>query len=191
MSFDTSVENKKRNRIKPGQNIWLFGYGSLIYKVDFPYIQQQPAHITGWQRRFWQGSHDHRGTLESPGRVVTLIANKKSACFGVAFKVNYDVFEHLDRREKNGYLIHEVDIHFSSDEVSRGLTYIASSTNAAFLGPLPELEIARHIYQSSGPSGDNKDYVYKLAQALRELAEPDAHVFTIERYLKEMEQESS
>ncbi|MEH6567863.1 MAG: gamma-glutamylcyclotransferase [Halioglobus sp.] len=165
---------------------WVFGYGSLIYKVDFPYLERQVASITGWERRFWQGSHDHRGTPEAPGRVVTLIPSLGAVCAGMAYLVEQEVFEHLDHREKNGYQRYPVDIDIDNRDVSvAGLTYVAAVDNPAFLGSGDIKDLARHIARSSGPSGSNTEYVLLLAQALRELATDDPHVFALEALLKD------
>ncbi|MEM8563005.1 MAG: gamma-glutamylcyclotransferase [Pseudomonadota bacterium] len=163
---------------------WVFGYGSLIYKVDFPYLQRKVAQIRGWERRFWQGSHDHRGTPDAPGRVVTLIPATDKLCRGIAYLVEPDVFEHLDYREKNGYARHTVEIELvgSGDQV-QGLLYVAQDNNPAFLGPAPMEELAEHIATSSGPSGSNRDYVLSLAQALSDLGEEDSHVHALESLL--------
>lgn len=160
-----------------GQTDWVFGYGSLIYKVDFPYLRREVASIRGWQRRFWQGSHDHRGTPDAPGRVVTLIPSPGEICRGMAYEIDHEVFEHLDHREKNGYQRHRVKIELveAGDEV-RGTLYVAGTGNPAFLGPADLNDIVQHILAAHGPSGSNLDYLIKLHNALREIGETDAHV---------------
>ncbi|TAL95665.1 MAG: gamma-glutamylcyclotransferase [Rhodanobacter sp.] len=183
MSVDTRQANRRRNRHAGQAQVWLFGYGSLIYKVDFPYIERRPACIRHWVRRFWQGSHDHRGTPQAPGRVVTLVPQPDAVCIGMAYLITPAVFAQLDLREKNGYLRCTTEIDFGNGEQAEGLVYIATAENAAFLGPAPEAEIARHIAASSGPSGPNRDYLLQLATALRELDAHDPHVFDVERHL--------
>lgn len=185
MAFDTQALNKQRQNLDDFDEIWLFGYGSLIHKVDFDYIECQSAHIVGYERRFWQGSHDHRGTFENPGRVLTLAPSKDARCFGKAFNVNREVFAHLDHREKNGYLRHTVTVHLENKRQVKGLVYIASPDNAAYLGEAAVEDIAKQIFKSSGPSGPNRDYVYQLADALRLCHEIDEHVFAIELALKQ------
>jgi cation transport regulator ChaC len=162
---------------------WVFGYGSLIYKVDFPFIERRPAHIVGWERRFWQGSHDHRGTPEAPGRVVTLIPHDHAHCWGMAYQIEHEVFEHLDYREKNGYVRVDTPMHFTDGRVEQGTVYIATADNRAFLGEAPIEDIVTHILGAKGPSGLNTEYLLELAEALRVLGTEDEHVFELERLL--------
>ena len=183
MTLDTSELNKTRHDFNGRDSVWLFGYGSLIFKADFPFLERKPASIEGWARRFWQGSHDHRGTPERPGRVLTLVESPGTVCAGMAYRVAPSVFEHLDVREKNGYLRFATPMTFADGGHEEGLVYIATEDNAAFLGPAPEDEIARHIHGSHGPSGANRDYLLHLAEALRELGAEDEHVFGLERRL--------
>ncbi|CUI04478.1 gamma-glutamylcyclotransferase [Massilia sp. P8910] len=186
MSHNTIAINQRMDQFDGHHRVWLFGYGSLIFKADFPFIERQPATIRNWTRRFWQGSHDHRGTPAAPGRVATLIAQPGALTAGMAYLITPEVFAHLDHREKNGYLRLAIDIHFEDGGSELGLVYIASNDNAAFLGETSERDIARQIARSHGPSGANRDYLIDLAHALRELGMEDAHVFEIERHLSDM-----
>ena len=146
--------------------------------MDFPYHEQRPALIHGWARRFWQGSRDHRGTPQAPGRVVTLIPRRGERCVGLAYRVEADVLAHLDRREKDGYQRTEVDMH-TPVGTRRGITYVAPTGNPGFLGPSRLDEMAADIRRAAGPSGSNRDYLRNLATALHRLGADDAHVRTL------------
>ncbi len=183
MSFNTIAFNQQMTHFDGHNEVWLFGYGSLIYKADFPYIERRPAYIRHWARRFWQGSHDHRGTPEAPGRVVTLIAQAEATCAGMAYLITPAALGHLDLREKNGYLRFVTEMTFDDESTVEGLVYIATEQNAAFLGAASEHDIAQHIARSAGPSGSNRDYLSSLADALRQMHADDPHVFGIEREL--------
>ena len=192
MLLDTTTLNQQRNFFDGHADIWLFGYGSLIWKADFDYLERRPASITGLARRFWQGSHDHRGTPEAPGRVATLIRAEGAVCHGMAYRITPEVLAPLDVREKNGYLREKVTLTFldetgnpDADQApSEGLIYLASEDNPAFLGDAPLADIAQQIAQAHGPSGPNSAYLLNLAQALRELGTEDAHIFALEAQLQ-------
>ncbi|KAK9239793.1 ChaC-like protein [Lipomyces kononenkoae] len=198
-------------------NFWIFGYGSLTFKPPPDVELAVPGYISGYIRRFWQKSHDHRGTPTAPGRVVTLIEREywqtlddpharferpDSRTWGVAYKIIPEKVPYvsavLDLREQNGYTVHLVP--FSPSKSSAfplstipTIVYIGTPDNHAFAGVEADLdELARLILISKGPSGYNKAYLYKLHEALQELHGRDGegddfHVMDLVRRVKQLE----
>ncbi|RAH38456.1 gamma-glutamylcyclotransferase [Halomonas sp. SL1] len=184
MALDTTALNRRMTHFDDHDDLWLFGYGSLIWKADFPYLERRPARIHGWVRRFWQGSHDHRGTPEAPGRVATLIAEEGATCLGMAYRITPETLRPLDVREKNGYLRELTPLHFEDGTTAMGLTYLATADNAAFLGAAPLDDMARQIAGAEGPSGPNRDYLLHLETALAELGVTETHVSELARRVR-------
>jgi len=172
-------------------DVWVFGYGSLIFRAEFPFVERRVARVQGFSRRFWQSSPDHRGTPEAPGRVVTLIENQASSVLGVAYRIareqSYAVLTELDRRERAGYERAFIEVEFTEAPFgrARALVYQARAENPGFVPHADDESIAAIVRSARGPSGDNASYVQQLAQALRLLGEDDPHVFAIERLLTE------
>jgi cation transport regulator ChaC len=166
--------------------LWIFGYGSLVWRPSFAHRERRPAVLRGFARRFWQGSTDHRGVPGAPGRVVTLVAEAGSECWGMAYAVARHeadaVLARLDHREQGGYERREATLHVSpsGDVIAGALVYVATPANPNYLGPAPLDAIARQVRASRGPSGSNRDYVLRLAASLRALGAEDEHVFALE-----------
>lgn len=167
------------------EDLWLFGYGSLIWRPAIPFAERRPAHAPDHERRFWQGSTDHRGVPEAPGRVVTLVPAPGGRCAGVAYRVDDErrdeILAILDHRERGGYTRLELTIRLDDAHEASALTYVAAPDNPNWLGPAPLAAIARQIAACRGPSGDNLEYLLRLAAALRDEAFDDPHVFALER----------
>lgn len=168
---------------------WIFGYGSLIWRPDFPYVERRTAAIDGWSRRFWQGSTDHRGVPGDPGRVVTLVREDGARCWGRAYRIEpetgEEIFDRLAHREKGGYDRIVLDLRFAGPGAPvPGFVYFANTRNPNWLGPAPLADIARQVRRSHGPSGANTEYVLQLARALREMEVEDEHVFALAGLVK-------
>lgn len=163
--------------------LWIFGYGSIIWRPAMPYIVAYRASVTDWSRRFWQGSHDHRGTIESPGRVLTLVSFPGEHCegrvFGIAKADVEQTLKDLDYREKNGYERQQLSVRTQELGSIDALTYIAPTNNSAWLGDASDKVIAEQIRHSHGPSGSNKEYVLSLHEALVADGIQDEHIQAI------------
>lgn len=177
--------------------VWIFGYGSLVWNPGFAFEQRQVGYIRGWARRFYQGSPDHRGFPGSPGRVVTLVTDAQSVCWGVAYQVAGEsldsIFSYLDEREQGGFRRHQVDFYPKTDpadtsapSVTTAAVYIAQDDNPHYLGPASVQEMALHIFHSRGPSGSNRDYLLRLAESLRSMDVTDEHVSELARYVRQL-----
>lgn len=166
--------------------LWLFAYGSLIWRPGFHYEQRVRGFVPGHVRRFWQVSTDHRGTPASPGRVVTLVPRAEELCWGVSYRVSADdrerVLSQLDVREKGGYSLLQVDFVPKDRQYAgqlRPWVYIARPGNPNYAGETEVTAIADIVRGACGPSGHNVEYVLRLAEALSELEVVDEHVFEL------------
>ncbi|KAL4879584.1 ChaC-like protein-domain-containing protein [Aspergillus karnatakaensis] len=143
------TESRTWRQYFPAGDLWVFGYGSLIWKPPPHFDQRVPGYIEGYVRRFWQASTDHRGTPEQPGRVVTVIERgfwetlddplaqtetdtSTSRVWGAAYHIPAshaeEVHDYLDVREIDGYSVHYTPFHPVETPSSASETTTASSS---------------------------------------------------------------
>ncbi|WP_349358582.1 gamma-glutamylcyclotransferase [Stappia sp.] len=162
------------------QDIWVFGYGSLMWRPGFDHEDAVPAVLHGAHRSLCIYSWVHRGTRSRPGLVLGL--DRGGACRGVAFRVaarnRAEVIDYLRAREQATlvYLESERRVRLADgrDTPVRALTYVVDRSHEQYAGVLPlerQVEIVRGAVGQSGP---NPDYVLNTLAHLRELKIRDA-----------------
>jgi cation transport regulator ChaC len=167
--------------------IWVFGYGSLMWRPAFPFVEQRPAVVHGFSRRLEQGSPDHRGTPERLGRVATLVEDPGARCGGLCYALPpaeaEAILALLDEREQGGYDRTEVEAFPLAGRGTplRAITWIARPGNPWHLGAAPFEAMVAQIVEARGPSGTNVEYVLRLSETLRALRIDDDHVFSLAR----------
>ncbi|XP_012703318.1 gamma-glutamylcyclotransferase 2-3, partial [Setaria italica] len=148
------------------------------------------------RRVFYQGSTDHRGTPQFPGRTVTLEHQSGATCWGIAYKIREEdkqtALEYLEVREKQYDEKVYLDLYTDSSPkvpaVANVMVYFATTnkeSNKNYLGPAPLEEMTRQIYLAEGPSGPNKEYLFKLEDALNKLGVVDPHVQELANAVRE------
>eukprot|EP00049_Salpingoeca_infusionum_P008099 m.131193 g.131193 ORF g.131193 m.131193 type:complete len:193 (+) comp13914_c0_seq6:198-776(+) len=180
--------------------LWVFGYGSLTWKVGFEYEEKVEGYITGYVRRFYQSSTDHRGVPGKPGRVVTLVEEPEGRTWGIAYRIPQHliptIMPQLDHREKGGYTALMKEVHLKlgvSHSPVEALVYIGTEDNEDWAGPGPLDEVAKQMAEAVGPSGPNPEYLFNLAEAMRHICpeEPDPHLYELEAKVKALVQKET
>ncbi|XP_041132485.1 glutathione-specific gamma-glutamylcyclotransferase 1 [Polyodon spathula] len=180
---------KLKDIVTEESSLWIFGYGSLVWKPDFKFSRSKIGYINGYSRKFWHGDTFHRGNREMPGRVVTLVEDNEACTWGVGYEVQGAQIEeslrYLNIRESSlgGYVTELVEFYPRGENESvLALVYIATSDNPIYLGPASSEEIAAQIAMSSGKTGHNIEYLVRLAEFMRLYCPEveDDHLFSIE-----------
>ncbi len=144
-------------------DLWVFGYGSLMWRPGFPHVERRPAHLQGYHRSLCVMSHVHRGTPERPGLVLGL--DRGGRCHGIAFRVAGEEAEatvrYLRERElvTSAYLERRLPVRLDDGRAVEALAYIVDRRHAQYAGRLPHGELLRLVRQGRGVSGANPDYV--------------------------------
>jgi cation transport protein ChaC len=156
----------------PGGDLWVFGYGSLMWRPGFVFEEQVQARLIGAHRALCVYSFDHRGTAERPGLVLGL--DRGGACRGIAFRVaatrRDETVAYLRAREQTTNVYHEVmrSVWLRDDPRYRitALTYIVNRGHVQYAGRLGLQDQLRYVRQGHGRSGNNRDYVLSTVAAI-------------------------
>lgn len=143
-------------------DIWVFGYGSLMWNPGFAHIESRPALLYGWHRSFCIYSHRYRGTPERPGLVLGL--DSGGSCRGMAFRVAQanavEVLEYLwDREMVHGVYQPRILHPRSPDGRLDCHVFTVDRAHYQYAGGLSDREMVRLIRQGVGLGGHNRDYL--------------------------------
>ncbi|GAA5065400.1 gamma-glutamylcyclotransferase [Roseibacterium beibuensis] len=163
-------------------DLWVFGYGSLLWNPGFPVAEAQVARLHHWHRSFCMSSIHHRGTVENPGLVLALDAAEGAHCDGLAFRVEAryaaQTIDYLRDREliSSAYVEtrQEVELHGDRTRLADVLTYVIDAAHDQYRGSLSLEDQAQIIAGATGGRGPNDEYLFNTAAHLRELGLADA-----------------
>jgi len=156
-------------------DFWVFGYGSLMWKPGFEFLERRSARLFGAHRALCVYSHVHRGTPDKPGLVLGL--DRGGACRGVAFRVASKkrdaTIDYLRGREQVTGIYREterpVDLLDGLGERVRALCYLVDRGHAQYAGRLEHEALLQHVRQGHGRSGAGRDYVLATVKELEAL----------------------
>ncbi|KAL8619866.1 hypothetical protein ACOMHN_025952 [Nucella lapillus] len=199
-----------QSMIADDRGLWVFAYGSLLWKPCVQYHRKVVGHIKGFKRRFFLGNTNLRGSLAQPGRVAILVPDEQEVTWGVAYEIRdrqhvQHAVEHLYFREtaKGGY--HTMlntfhprshfpdDTHADSDVTDTSepftvITFTATPSSQLYLGPADVSSMAQQVMSARGEAGSNAEYVLRTAEFVRDHIpeDQDQHLFGLERRVREL-----
>ncbi|MBL9034291.1 MAG: gamma-glutamylcyclotransferase [Rhodospirillaceae bacterium] len=169
-------------------DLWVFGYGSLMWKPEMDYAEARPALLRGWHRRFCLWQWRWRGSRRTPG--VMLALDKGGACRGVAFRLAApgvrDKVAAVWKREMsgNGYRPRWVKLVTRQGPV-RAIVFTANTECERYAGRVPDEVVADHIAQACGEAGACAEYLLETVLKCEELGIHDPFLWRLQELVAE------
>jgi len=172
-----------------GRDVWIFGYGSLMWDPGFAYSEARSALLRGYHRSFCVYSTQYRGTPERPGLVLGL--DRGGACRGIAFRVPAADVEaalhYLWEREMGHgtYRLREVSVETAEGTV-RARAFVVDRKMPHYAGRLSLDETVRLIFQGIGGRGSCRQYLENTVCELKKLGLIDGPMHRLEERVREL-----
>lgn len=187
-SWTETLANRPESVRRDGGDIWVFGYGSLIWNPAFHFVEKRIARLTGYHRRFCLWTHLGRGTPEQPGMVLGL--ERGGSCVGVAFRIAaaavQDEVEIIWRREMVSGAYHPRWTKLSTEEGPvTAVTFVINPDHPRYACKPPESEIVASLANAAGPLGAARDYLDNTVDHLDELGIRDRGLRRLRRLVSE------
>ncbi|MHC6223338.1 gamma-glutamylcyclotransferase [Pseudomonas sp. X10] len=163
-----------------GGPVWLFAYGSLIWRPECKAVERQRARVHGYHRGLYLWSHEHRGTPEQPGLVFGL--DRGGSCSGFAYRLDEADLDNalfaLWQREMPypAYRPHWLNCRLSDGSKVQALGFVLERHLPCYAGNLPDTLLSQILANAKGRFGSTREYVEQTLNALRSHAMPDRNL---------------
>ncbi|RED51273.1 gamma-glutamylcyclotransferase [Aestuariispira insulae] len=169
------------------RDIWVFGYGSLMWNPGFDHTEACPAFLPGWKRSFCVYSHRYRGTPEIPGLVLGL--DRGGECHGMAFRVTPDqsqtAMDYLWEREMVTGVYEPMEVTAEINGKNQVChTFVVDRAHPQYAGDLPQDECLDLIAKAHGSAGPNTEYLMNTVARLDALGIEDDALHSLVRLLE-------
>jgi cation transport protein ChaC len=182
---DLEASAKKLLRDHPGDaDVWLFGYGSLIWNPIIHFEERRVARVHGFHRRFCLWSHVNRGSMQKPGLVLGLDAG--GSCHGVAYRIAArhaaEELRLIWRREMvlGSYIPRWVPMD-AGGTAMRAIAFIVNRRHPSYAGKLPLETVIRTLVSARGYLGTPAEYLLETVKGLVEHGVRDSYLMELRK----------
>ena len=173
-----------------GEDLWVFAYGSLMWRPGFDFLERRTARLVGAHRSLCVYSFVHRGTPEKPGLVLGL--DRGGNCRGIAYRVaaakRAATIEYLRGREQVTHVYREawraVWLDDDPQQSVRALCYVVDRGHEQYAGRLTLEQNCTLVRQGHGRSGNNRDYVLATVKEIEAQGYRDRELHLLAERLK-------